>query len=91
MQTIENVEHILELFSTTLSIPSILFAGGEISGGTTRNPKQYYKYAEEKRAKIVAVFETHPHADFVSGHLQIYEETGASIYVSEKMVLVSRT
>lgn len=50
-----------------------------------RNPMQYYKYAEENRAKIVAVFETHPHADFVSGHLQIHEETGASIYVSEKM------
>lgn len=50
-----------------------------------RNPMQYYKYAEENRAKIVAVFVTHSHADFVSGHLQIHEETGASIYVSEKM------
>ncbi|MGY5846804.1 MBL fold metallo-hydrolase [Salegentibacter sp. HM20] len=53
-----------------------------------RNPKQYYKFAEENNAKIVAVFETHPHADFVSSHLQIYEETGATIYVSE-MVGVS--
>jgi len=50
-----------------------------------RNPMQYYKYAEENNAKIVAVFETHPHADFVSGHLQIQEETGAKIYVSEKV------
>ncbi|WP_339611154.1 rhodanese-like domain-containing protein, partial [uncultured Planktosalinus sp.] len=32
---------------------------------------------------IVAVFETHPHADFVSGHLQIQQETGATIYVSK--------
>lgn len=53
-----------------------------------RNPKQYYKFAEENNAKIVAVFETHPHADFVSSHLQIHEETGATIYVSE-MVGVS--
>ena len=50
-----------------------------------RNPKQYYKFAEEQNANIVAVFETHPHADFVSGHLQIHEETGATIYVSEKV------
>ncbi|MDT0689243.1 MBL fold metallo-hydrolase [Salegentibacter sp. F188] len=50
-----------------------------------RNPRQYYKFAEEQNAKIVAVFETHPHADFVSGHLQIHNETGATIYVSEKV------
>lgn len=50
-----------------------------------RNPKQYYKFAEEHNAKITAVFETHPHADFVSGHLQIHNETGATIYVSEKI------
>ena len=51
----------------------------------SRNPKRYYKYAEEQKAKIVVVFETHPHADFVSGHLQIQKETGSTIYVSEKI------
>ncbi|MDT0677905.1 MBL fold metallo-hydrolase [Autumnicola musiva] len=51
----------------------------------SRNPRQYYKFAEENKVKIVAVFETHPHADFVSGHLQIHQETGAIIYVSEKV------
>ncbi|MCG9972744.1 MBL fold metallo-hydrolase [Christiangramia crocea] len=49
----------------------------------SRNPMQYYRYAEEQGAKIVAVFETHPHADFVSSHLQIHEEAGATIYVSK--------
>ncbi|MFV8226099.1 MBL fold metallo-hydrolase [Christiangramia aquimixticola] len=49
----------------------------------SRNPLDYYKYAEEQKAKIVAVFETHPHADFVSSHMQIHEETGATIYVSK--------
>lgn len=48
-----------------------------------RNPLQYYKYAEEQNAQIVAVLETHPHADFVSGHLQIHQQTGADIYVSK--------
>jgi len=48
-----------------------------------RDPRPYYEYAEENKAKIVAVFETHPHADFVSSHLQIHKETGAEIYVSK--------
>ncbi|MBT0609193.1 MBL fold metallo-hydrolase [Aequorivita echinoideorum] len=50
-----------------------------------RDPQQYYSYAEENNAKIVAVFETHPHADFVSSHLQIHKECGATLYASKKM------
>lgn len=50
-----------------------------------RNPLPYYAYAEENRARIVAVFETHPHADFVSSHLQIHKETGATIYTSKQV------
>lgn len=49
----------------------------------SRNPKPYYELAEKHNAKIIAVFETHPHADFVSSHLQIHKETGAKIYVSK--------
>ena len=49
----------------------------------SRNPMQYYKYAEEQNARITTVLETHPHADFVSSHLQISEQTGADIYVSK--------
>ncbi|MEP2239448.1 MAG: MBL fold metallo-hydrolase [Maribacter sp.] len=49
----------------------------------SRDPLPYYKFAEENNAKIVAVFETHPHADFISGHLQIHKETNANIYVSK--------
>ncbi len=44
-----------------------------------RNPMQYYTFAQEHEAKIVAVIETHPHADFVSSHLHIQQETGATI------------
>ena len=50
-----------------------------------RNPMQYYTYAQEHNAKIVAVIETHPHADFVSSHLQIHKETGAPIYHSKDL------
>ncbi|QNH61240.1 MBL fold metallo-hydrolase [Hymenobacter sediminicola] len=48
-----------------------------------RDPQPYYDFADEHDAKIVAVIETHPHADFVSSHLEIAQETGATIYVSK--------
>lgn len=50
-----------------------------------RNPEQYYAFAKANNAEIVAVIETHPHADFVSSHLEIHKKTGATIYNSEKL------
>lgn len=50
-----------------------------------RNPEQYYAFAKANNAEIVAVIETHPHADFVSSHLEIHKHTGATIYNSEKL------
>ncbi len=47
-----------------------------------RDPQPYYDFADEHEARIIAVIETHPHADFVSSHLEIAEETGATIYCS---------
>ena len=49
----------------------------------SRNPQPYYDLAQEHDAKIIAIIETHPHADFVSSHLEIYKTTGAPIYVSK--------
>lgn len=48
-----------------------------------RNPQPYYDFAKQHQANITAVIETHPHADFVSSHLEIHETTGAKIYVSK--------
>lgn len=48
-----------------------------------RDPQPYYDFAKKHRAKISAVVETHPHADFVSSHLEIHQTTGATIYVSK--------
>jgi len=48
-----------------------------------RNPQPYYDFAKQNNAKITAVVETHPHADFVSSHLEIHNTTGATIYVSK--------
>jgi hydroxyacylglutathione hydrolase len=48
-----------------------------------RNPQPYYDFAKKHHAKITAVIETHPHADFISSHLEIHQSTGATIYVSK--------
>ena len=47
-----------------------------------RNPQPYYDFAARHEARIVAVIETHPHADFVSSHQEIARHTGATIRVS---------
>lgn len=51
----------------------------------SRDPQPYYDFAAEHKATIVGVIETHPHADFVSSHLEIHQSTGATIYVSQKV------
>ncbi len=48
-----------------------------------RNPQPYYEFAAAHDAEIIAVIETHPHADFVSSHNEIHKATGATLYVSE--------
>ena len=48
-----------------------------------RDPQPYYEFAAFNDVKIVGVVETHPHADFVSSHLEIHQKTGATIYVSK--------
>jgi len=50
-----------------------------------RNPEPYYAFAKEHQAQIIAVIETHSHADFVSSHLEIAQTTGAAIYASRKI------
>lgn len=44
-----------------------------------REPGPYLDLAKKRKAKIRYVFETHFHADFVSGHLELSRETGALI------------
>ena len=48
-----------------------------------RNTHPYLDYAKENEAQIIGVIETHPHADFVSSHLELHETTGAIIYTSK--------
>lgn len=44
-----------------------------------REIKPYIERAQRSGAKIKYVFETHFHADFVSGHIDLAKETGATI------------
>ncbi len=44
-----------------------------------RETNPYLERAKNDNAKIKYIFETHFHADFVSGHLTLAEQTGASI------------
>ena len=44
-----------------------------------RETQQYVDKANEENAKIKYIFETHFHADFVSGHVDLAKKTGATI------------
>ena len=49
-----------------------------------RDPQPYLDFIREHDAQIVAVLETHPHADFVSSHRELHEQHGATIYTNSK-------
>jgi len=44
-----------------------------------RDIEEYLQLAEERKAVIKYIFETHFHADFVSGHIDLSKATGAPI------------
>ncbi|HEY4677793.1 MAG TPA: rhodanese-like domain-containing protein [Candidatus Angelobacter sp.] len=46
-----------------------------------RDVEIYLKAAEQQDLQIRHIFETHLHADFVSGHLELAKRTGAKIYI----------
>ncbi len=49
-----------------------------------RDVQQYLDEAEANGQKIKYIIETHSHADFVSGHIELSEKTGAEIIYGEK-------
>ena len=49
-----------------------------------RDVEIYLKAAESHGLKITHIFETHLHADFVSGHIELAARTGATIHISDK-------
>ena len=60
--------------------------GDETSGRAAvvdpqRDIDQYLAFAAENHLRITHVFLTHFHADFIAGHLELRDRTGATIYL----------
>ena len=49
-----------------------------------REPQPYIEKAAQRGASIKYIFETHFHADFVSGHVDLARKTGATIIYGPK-------
>jgi glyoxylase-like metal-dependent hydrolase (beta-lactamase superfamily II)/rhodanese-related sulfurtransferase len=73
--------HIQQLYTNCLSEAAYFIESeGEVAIiDPLRDIDIYIKMAAEKNAKIKYIFETHFHADFVSGHIDLAEKTGAQI------------
>ena len=56
-----------------------------------RDIAQYLADAEQHGLRIERIFETHFHADFVSGHLELAAATGAAITYGEGAWSTSRS
>src|SRR5205085_12305221 len=67
-----------------LAHASYLFgAGGEAAVvDPKRDVEDYIEEAERAGLRIVAILNSHPHADFASGFCELAQRTGAKIYVS---------
>jgi glyoxylase-like metal-dependent hydrolase (beta-lactamase superfamily II)/rhodanese-related sulfurtransferase len=50
-----------------------------------RDPAPYVDFADDHNAQITKIFETHPHADFTSCHLELHHRLGAIIYINSKV------
>jgi hydroxyacylglutathione hydrolase len=72
---------IKQLYTTCLSEAAYFIASeGEAAVvDPLRDVDTYLEMAEEQGVKIKYIFETHFHADFVSGHLELSQKTGAPI------------
>ncbi|MCP9236678.1 MBL fold metallo-hydrolase [Lewinella sp. JB7] len=78
---------IKQFFDDGLAHASYLITAGKeaVVIDPARDPQPYYDHLEETGARLVAILETHPHADFVSAHLEMHHTTGAPILVSGKV------
>ncbi len=78
--------HVEQIYDESLAHASyaILIDRQVVVVDPARNPTAYLQFVDEHEAELVAIIETHPHADFVSGHLELQQRTGATIYASAK-------
>ncbi|WP_121356459.1 MBL fold metallo-hydrolase [Flavisolibacter nicotianae] len=50
-----------------------------------RTVQPYLDFAQQNGLQLAGIIETHPHADFVSGHLELHRLTGAPVYTSKRV------
>ncbi len=73
--------HIQQLYTGCLSEAAYFIESNGVAAvvDPLRDIDVYIQLAKEKDAVIKYIFETHFHADFVSGHLDLSKQTGATI------------
>lgn len=73
--------YVEQLYTKCLSEAAYFISDGNEAAiiDPLRDVDVYLQLAEEKNVKIKYIFETHFHADFVSGHLELARQTGATI------------
>ncbi len=73
--------YIKQIYTSSISQASYFIESQGVAAviDPIRDTEVYLKLAKERNATIQYVLETHFHADFVSGHLELAEKTGAVI------------
>jgi glyoxylase-like metal-dependent hydrolase (beta-lactamase superfamily II)/rhodanese-related sulfurtransferase len=77
--------YLTQLYTPGLAHLSYVIAGTKecIVIDPSRDVDRYFKVAEDYGMPITTVIETHLHADFVSGHVELAHRAGARIYMSK--------
>jgi hydroxyacylglutathione hydrolase len=78
--------HIERFFVPGLAHASYLVASGSeaVEVDPERNVEGYVAYIAKHKLKLIGIFLTHPHADFLAGHTELSARSGAPIFISEK-------
>ena len=78
--------HIERFFVPGLAHASYLVVSGSeaVVVDPERNVEGYVAYLAKNELKLVGIFLTHPHADFVAGHAELSARSSAPIFICEK-------
>src|SRR5690242_9259094 len=73
--------HIQQLYTNCLSEAAYYIESEGVAAiiDPMRDVEEYIQLAKQRGAEIKYIFETHFHADFVSGHIDLSKATGATI------------
>ena len=77
---------IQQIFTEKIAHSSYILSGDRTCAiiDPRRDTRIYLRSAKELGVRITHILVTHLHADFISGHLDLAERTGAPIYAPEK-------